>query len=1057
MARHLHFCGCYFEVSNAIRCLPLVSCDFHSTILSSSSSTQLTQTFTNPSNDNIDKAKYVFPLYDGVSVVSFTCRIGDRTIHGIVHEKVKAKAIFDQAVAQGQTAGLLQQSDEAADVFSTSLGNVPGGATIVVEIGYVGELKNDADTDGIRFTIPTSIAPRYGAAPGVSLADGVSAVETKGISLIVDVHMPAESPIQSIQSPSHPIAISMGILASAKDDAMSMNKASATLSLGEAALEKDFVLVVAAKDSGNPTAVLETHATIPNQRAVMATLVPRFSLPPSSPEIVFIADRSGSMGGNIPMLQSAMKVFLKSLPNGVTFNVLSFGSSHRFLWSQSMLYTKDTFDQALAHVDTFQADFGGTETLSAIQAAVQNRAKDFRDLDMILLTDGDIWAQESAFQYVADQVRETNGKIRLFPLGIGNGVSHSLIEGLARAGNGFAQAVQHGERLDKRVVRMLRGALSPHIYDYTLQVKYQAEDDFEMVDRPNNSTWQKDTAATTAQSGQKPAPKEISLFNAQEDPEKEPIKAAEEPLPDVAVPKVLQGPAKIPALFPFSRTTVYLLLSPDATHSSPESVVLQATSAAGPLRLEIPIQVLERPGQAIHQLAARKVVQDLEEGRGWTLDATDESGRRMKEHYSRFDEVVKREAVRLGTTFQVANKWCAFVAVPAATKDDAIAAQKEKDKETQGMQDLSPATSMPDGGMLEAPMPGGLAARMQWYHNNVQPLVLKADCRYTATALPSHERQSARSGHRYLSASSAAAAPSFHREAVSMAPAAAAGSVECEAEESDDDMGFALFSDPDASAPYGAGPGSPAPPPVPSRVRTAQQASRHATPPPYTRVSASRLGAPQPSPEGVAARARCAAKPPPPLASAPVAVDHDVGPAAGRARRAPSSSLFGGAKSLLGGAKAQRAGGGAAPGGHSHAMRARRAVPAAPAPATRGGHPQPRETARPEAADDDVPDMSAPGRVHFVIARQDFDGFWAESAGLWTALGVARERAVKAAWGRGGHAWTTILVLCWLEERMREEREVWEMVAEKARAWLDAQRLEDRAGMEAAAMKLVQG
>lgn len=51
--------------------------------------------------------------------------------------------------------------------------------------------------------------------------------------------------------------------------------------------------------------------------------------------------------------------------------------------------------------------------------------------------------------------------LRVFALGIGNSVSSALIEGVARAGNGFAQSVGEGEKLDGKVIRMLRGALTP--------------------------------------------------------------------------------------------------------------------------------------------------------------------------------------------------------------------------------------------------------------------------------------------------------------------------------------------------------------------------------------------------------------------------------------------------------------------------------------------------------------------------------------------------------------------------------------------------------------------
>lgn len=112
------------------------------------------------------------------------------------------------------------------------------------------------------------------------------------------------------------------------------------------------MIQVVSKDIGNPKAVLETHPTIPGQRALMATLVPKFNLPSERPEIVFICDRSASMSGpNIESLKKALKVFLKSLPLGVKFNICSFGSYFSFLWPESQSYSQETLQQAMTHVE----------------------------------------------------------------------------------------------------------------------------------------------------------------------------------------------------------------------------------------------------------------------------------------------------------------------------------------------------------------------------------------------------------------------------------------------------------------------------------------------------------------------------------------------------------------------------------------------------------------------------------------------------------------------------------------------------------------------------------
>ncbi|KAF1951607.1 hypothetical protein CC80DRAFT_597319 [Byssothecium circinans] len=683
-----HVCGLHYGVLCQGRLekvyLPQVELEAHATILSTTSRTTLTQKFLNPSKEKgIKEVKYTFPLYDGVSVVGFTCLVGDRTIVGVVKEKEKAKKVFKEAVSRGKTAGLFEQLD-TADVFSTTVGNVPPGTTVVIKITYLGELKHDMEVDGIRFTIPNVIAPRYGRMPQAFYDNQAHHATSDSIMITVDAEMQEGCFIQKILSPSHPISVLMGNTSVAQNDEPSMLKASATLSRGFAQLDNDFILQIVAKDTGVPKAILETHPTIPNQRALMTTIVPKFALPPEKPEVVFVCDRSGSMGGsNIELARQALLVFLKSLPVGVMFNICSFGSNHSFLWPKSVAYSQATLDEAVNHVSSFSADFGGTEMLEPLKSTIEQRYKDI-PLEIMLLTDGAIWDQQVLFNYMNEQISKKKAPIRVFTLGVGQGVSHSLIEGVARAGNGFSQSVGNGEKMDVKVVRMLKGALSPHVDDYTLAVKYAAamtpgsdEDDYdyEIVEKVADSL--KVKLNLNDEQGTPQTKKTISLFNASADPDQEPPQVHDETgesryahLPKIHVPNIIQAPQNIPTLFAFNRTTVYLLLSPSAPQATPKSVVLRGTSTHGPLELEFPIQILETPGETIHQLAAKKAIAELEQGRGWLPEVKNEDGKSLKEQYeSRFSSMLEREAVRLGVQFQVGGKWCSFVAVEKDQKD----------------------------------------------------------------------------------------------------------------------------------------------------------------------------------------------------------------------------------------------------------------------------------------------------------------------------------------------------------------------------------------------------
>ncbi|KXH26257.1 vault protein inter-alpha-trypsin [Colletotrichum simmondsii] len=696
-----HICGLYYidphrHQKHARQYLPTLSQSVHARIIASTSRTTLTQTFVNPSSTApIPELRYTFPLYDGVSVVAFTCTINnDRVIRGVVQEKTAARKTYNQAVAKGQTAGLLEQLPDASDVFTTTIGNVPAGAQIAVEIEYLGELKHDAEVDGIRFTIPTSIAPRYGAFPGELLAKPANVSAEDGIRIVVDAQVPAGSFIKSIQSPSHPISVSIGSTSTMRANATpSLQLASATLSLGTAQLERDFIVQVIATNTSNPVAVLETHPTIPHQQALMATLVPKFKIAATKPEVVFICDRSGSMEGNkMQDLKNALRVFVKSLPVGSMFNICSFGSRHDFLFPKSVMYDQNTMETAMRHIDTFSANYGGTQIYNPIESTFKRRHIDL-DLETFILTDGEVWDQDRLFGMVARMVSESKGAIRLFTLGVGSGVSHSLIEGLARAGNGFSQAVSEGEKMSGKVVRMLKGALTPHVNDYTLEVKYadaesetEPEDDFDIIE-PEDATREQ---TADGKASEKPA-KPISLFdaNADDDVDMEDAQAQDDGsgleryshIPTVKPPKILQAPFQIPPLFPFSRTTVYLLLSPDRELRSktPEALVLRGTSSQGPLELQIPITLLDDKAETIHQLAARKAVKELEEGRGWIYHARGKGGILLEtQNPGRFPIMVEREAVRLGIQFQVGGKWCSFVAVEQNDTPNIPAANTEQ-------------------------------------------------------------------------------------------------------------------------------------------------------------------------------------------------------------------------------------------------------------------------------------------------------------------------------------------------------------------------------------------
>ncbi|KAL0634634.1 hypothetical protein Q9L58_006427 [Maublancomyces gigas] len=650
----------YYTVNSPQTPLPVLSTRLRTEIVDLTATHTLTQIFGNPiladSPDKalpISEAKYTFPLYESCAVTSFTAQIGTKLIQGVVKPKAEAKAVYAAAKQAGKQAALFEQN--TGEVFTTSVGNIPAGSFVVVVIKYVHELKQDLEVEGVRLVVPTIIAPKYGwispdnglyqegwgkkwnvmtkeleeACGGIPQAHGIS----------MEILATMNGSIRGIQSPSHPISVDIGIHATGSD-AFSPHKARATLALNATSLtglDKDFTLIVNSTEMANPRAFLAPHPSLPDTSTLMVTLVPKFVLPQQCQEIVFIVDRSGSMYDKISTLKSALHLFLASLPVGTYFNIVSFGNSYSFLWNSSQLYNEETLKTAKKHVDSMDASFGGTEMYEPVKETVDRRRKEL-NTEVLVLTDGEIWHTETLFKYIGGAAEE--GKVRFFSLGVGASVSHLLVEGISRAGKGYSQLVGDGENMQKKVMRMLKAALTPHVNDWSVDWEGKAAQLAEFSD----SQAKPDAVVV------KPA---ISLFDQASTPDDPP---AAEPLAAANRPPVLQAPSSIPPLFAFTRTTVYYILS---TSPTPTTVTLCGsahdtnTNTIQPLSLSLPVTLITSPFtcRGLYSLAGRKILQDLEEFRCSYLPKDAHPAQ------------IEAEGARLGVQFNLASKWTSFVAV----------------------------------------------------------------------------------------------------------------------------------------------------------------------------------------------------------------------------------------------------------------------------------------------------------------------------------------------------------------------------------------------------------
>ncbi|KAJ3190808.1 hypothetical protein HK101_008351, partial [Irineochytrium annulatum] len=594
------------------------------------------------------EAVYRFPLPENAAVCAFECEVDDRKIVGLVKEKEQARTEYKEAVKAGKSAGLLEEED--ADVFQVSLGNIQG-KVMRTRITYVQDYASDTDDEEIRFAILSKqLANRYGHhQPAETLSSDVSAQARVDASTSSDTNEPVVSitlnmpgPILSLQSPSHAaVAVSLGSTTNDQSDYMP-NKARLELDAESGALpDKELVLVAKVKGMNQPTCVAERHP-LDGTTALSVTLVPRFALNEIRTEIVVLVDRSGSMAGSkMDQARKALQVLLRSMAPGAFFNIISFGSDHSSLFPKSREYNADSLKIAEKHVDKMDANMGGTEIFRAVEAAIGSRREDM-PTQLMLLTDGEVWDVNTLLDYVkgkveaAEKVDSGAAFLRCFTLGIGNDVSHHLVEGIARCGGGFAQFVGSAEKLQAKVIKMLKAAVHPPIkfnVDWTEGVDVSKED-FEMVE-------------AHAPEAEKPKPT-ISLFSATAVP---PPPPALEPIEINR--RIQQAPYHVPSLWPGTRFTVYAILDPSVP--VPKHVTVTGVSPDGPLNLKVPVSASVE-GTLVHILAARMLIRDIDDGRSYLKDA-------MKIKGPLPGTVAKDEIVRLGLKFSLASKHTSFLAV----------------------------------------------------------------------------------------------------------------------------------------------------------------------------------------------------------------------------------------------------------------------------------------------------------------------------------------------------------------------------------------------------------
>lgn len=458
------------------RAVPLLGVEVEAEVVAGHSRAIVRQRYRNDESRPVE-AIYTFPLPSKGALTGFSMTVNGRRLEGEVHEREEAFQKYDDALTSGHGAALLEQ--ERPNVFTANVGNLRPGEETVIEIEILAPVQ--ADEGAIRWSLPTLVAPRYmpgvpsgdrtghgSAQPTTSVPDadrisppididrgyGVSPYGLK-LDLVFDLGCDVD-----IESPSHPISVG---------SSTRNHRTRVTFAQREVALDRDIVVTAFPRTTTHevaPIAAVVAHRS-KEHGAFALSLVPDLGSGVSKrgahTDVVFVIDRSGSMGGSsMDEAKTALRLCLRQLREGDRFGIIAFDDQIEELRSGMTVFSRRTLDEADRWIDGIDAR-GGTEMLAPLQRATQLAP----DGVIVLLTDGQVGNEDEILRAILGQRRAA----RVYSFGIGTNVSDTLLLDLAEKTGGAVEGIHPGERVDDKVVAQFARATAPRVTDVEVRFR----------------------------------------------------------------------------------------------------------------------------------------------------------------------------------------------------------------------------------------------------------------------------------------------------------------------------------------------------------------------------------------------------------------------------------------------------------------------------------------------------------------------------------------------------------------------------------------------------------
>ena len=410
--------------------------------------TTLRQRYRNRSGRLVETV-YTFPLAHGASLLGLSVTLGDKKMSGAVIEKQEATQRYEQAIDAGDTPVLVEQSSPG--LCTANLGNLQDGEEATIELEYAQLLR--FEQGGLRLSIPTVVAPRYGdphSQGGLAPHESTEAdwQARYPFTLTLDIGGPAAQ--ARLSSPSHRIDVQPVV----PDQGAPGQGETVRVTLGQGGwLDRDFVLRLDGLE-GQAFCVTaqDGDETLPQAQAVLASFCPQLPAQELIPlSLKILVDCSGSMtGDSIEQARRALHEVGQWLEPTDRIAYFRFGNQCVPVIPTLEPCTPQLVARYGKAIERTEADLGGTELQAALLQLFGPKSKSATKADVLLITDGEVWDIEPTVKAARDAGH------RLFVVGVSSSPAESLLRELAEQSGGACELVTPNEDIAGAITRMVR-------------------------------------------------------------------------------------------------------------------------------------------------------------------------------------------------------------------------------------------------------------------------------------------------------------------------------------------------------------------------------------------------------------------------------------------------------------------------------------------------------------------------------------------------------------------------------------------------------------------------